>query len=42
MEGEGGLIAIDRSGSLVLDFNSDGMYRGAMDAAGEPRIAIFK
>lgn len=26
--GEGGLIAVDTSGNLALEFNSDGMYRG--------------
>ncbi len=26
--GEGGLIAVDNSGNVVLPFNSDGMYRG--------------
>ncbi|MFT3744654.1 MAG: isoaspartyl peptidase/L-asparaginase [Pyrinomonadaceae bacterium] len=28
INGEGGLIAVDRSGNVTLPFNSDGMYRG--------------
>lgn len=40
LDGEGGLIAVDRQGSLVLDFNSTGMYRAWKDANGEG-AAIF-
>ena len=32
--GEGGLIAIDREGNVVLPFNSSGMYRGWKKAGG--------
>ncbi len=41
LDGEGGLIAIDRSGNVVLDFNCTGMYRARMDANGE-EVAIFR
>ena len=40
LDGEGGLIAVDRHGRVVLDFNSSGMYRAKIDAAGE-EAAIF-
>jgi beta-aspartyl-peptidase (threonine type) len=40
--GEGGLIAVDSSGNIVLPFNSDGMYRGWIDDAGHSRIEIYK
>jgi L-asparaginase / beta-aspartyl-peptidase len=42
MEGDGGLIAIDRSGKPVLMFNSEGMYRGVKSSDGENHTAIFK
>jgi beta-aspartyl-peptidase (threonine type) len=40
--GEGGLIAIDKGGNMALPFNSNGMYRGYMDAAGKPVVEIYK
>ncbi len=42
IDGEGGLIAIDRNGTIVLDFNSDGMYRGQCGADGVVHTAIFR
>lgn len=41
LDGDGGLIAIDRSGNIVLDFNCPGMYRGQVGADGEFHTAIF-
>lgn len=40
--GEGGVIAIDHSGNIAMPFNSDGMYRAAIDTAGKKTIAIYK
>ncbi|MBS1796219.1 MAG: isoaspartyl peptidase/L-asparaginase [Acidobacteria bacterium] len=40
--GEGGFIAVDGQGRVVLPFNSEGMYRGFVDEAGEPVIEIYK
>lgn len=40
--GEGGFIAIDASGNVVMPFNSEGMYRGFMTAEGEMKIEIYK
>lgn len=42
LDGEGGMIAVDRTGRVVLDFNSTGMYRGSMEADGVVRTAIFR
>lgn len=40
--GTGGLIAIDRVGNITLPFNTSGMYRAHMDAAGNPVIDIYR
>ena len=40
--GEGGLIAVDSHGNVVLPFNSDGMYRGSLASSGELRVEIYK
>ena len=42
LDGDGGLIAVDRTGRVVLDFNCTGMYRGHLAADGTPVTAIFK
>ena len=41
MGGDGGLIAAGADGTLVLEFSSDGMFRGARDSAGRREIAIY-
>ncbi len=40
--GTGGLIAIDRAGNITQPFNTAGMYRGYIDARGEPIVEIYK
>lgn len=42
LDGDGGLIAVDRTGQVVLDFNCTGMYRGHLAADGTPVTAVFK
>jgi beta-aspartyl-peptidase (threonine type) len=42
LDGDGGLIAIDRQGTIVMDFNCTGMYRGQCGADGEVHTAIFR
>lgn len=42
MGGEGGIVAIDKEGNTALTFNSLGMYRGHIDAKGQPTTAMFK
>jgi beta-aspartyl-peptidase (threonine type) len=39
--GEGGLIAVDAAGNIVMDFNSIGMFRGSRDAHGRREIAMY-
>ena len=39
--GDGGLIAVDRRGNVVMPFNSEGMYRGAIDRRGRTTVEIF-
>lgn len=40
--GNGGVIAIAPDGALVMDFNSEGMFRGARDSRGRDEIAIHR
>ncbi len=40
--GEGGVIALDTQGRIVMPFNSEGMYRGFIDAGGNLEVAIFR
>jgi beta-aspartyl-peptidase (threonine type) len=40
--GEGGLIALDAKGNIVLPFNSDGMYRASKKQNEEIFIGIYK
>ncbi|MBK8614243.1 MAG: isoaspartyl peptidase/L-asparaginase [Flavobacteriales bacterium] len=42
LDGEGGLIAVDHLGNIVLDFNSSGMYRGQVGADGVFHTAIWR
>lgn len=40
--GTGGLIALDKDGNFALPFNTNGMYRGYMNADGKPVAEIYK
>jgi beta-aspartyl-peptidase (threonine type) len=40
--GHGGIIAVDGSGEIVMDFSTDGMFRGARDSRGRNEIAILR
>jgi len=40
--GSGGLIAVDSVGNIALPFNSQGMYRGVIEADGQARTAIWR
>lgn len=42
LDGDGGMIAVDRQGNVVLDFNCSGMYRGHVGADGALHTAIFR
>jgi len=41
MGGDGGIIAVDPQGNVSLTFNTSGMYRASIDAAGQLYVAIF-
>jgi L-asparaginase / beta-aspartyl-peptidase len=40
--GDGGLIAVDKSGDVVTVFNSEGMYRGIADSSGRIVVRIHE
>ncbi|MFN7552204.1 MAG: isoaspartyl peptidase/L-asparaginase family protein [Pseudomonadota bacterium] len=42
MGGTGGLVAVDRSGTVVLSFNSPGMYRAWLADNGTIRVGIYR
>ena len=39
--GNGGIIAIDKLGNIVMDFNTAGMYRASINDKGELYIGIY-
>ncbi|MBE7175528.1 MAG: isoaspartyl peptidase/L-asparaginase [Mucilaginibacter polytrichastri] len=41
MGGDGGLIAIDKSGNMTMPFNTEGMYRAAITTDGKAEILIY-
>src|SRR5271154_714427 len=42
LRGEGGVIAIDARGEIVMEFNSEGMFRASRRAGEDPQIAIYR
>jgi beta-aspartyl-peptidase (threonine type) len=40
--GNGGVIAIDAHGSIVMEFNSEGMFRGLRTSSGRRETAIYR
>jgi beta-aspartyl-peptidase (threonine type) len=40
--GNGGVIALSPSGELVMEFNSEGMFRGARTSTGRNEVAIYR
>lgn len=40
--GDGGIIAIDRYGNIVMEFNTSGMFRASMDDQGNLFVGMFK
>jgi len=42
LNGEGGVIAIDRGGEIAMEFNSEGMFRACKRSGEEARIAIYR
>ncbi len=39
--GDGGVIVVDSQGVLSLEFNTEGMFRGARDSGGRREISIY-
>lgn len=39
--GDGGIIAVDKNGNMVFEFNTAGMYRASMNDKGELYIEIY-
>ena len=42
LQGEGGVVAIDRRGEISMEFNSEGMFRASRKAGGDPEIQIYR
>lgn len=42
MGGDGGLIAVDRTGQIVMPYNSKGMKRAAVSDSMEPVVLVFE
>lgn len=42
MGGTGGIVSIDKNGNVAMDFNTSGMYRAHMNAAGDLEVKIYK
>lgn len=40
--GDGGIVAVDKNGNMVADFNTAGMYRATMNDKGELTIGIYE
>ena len=40
--GTGGVIGLDKSGKIAMEFNTEGMFRGYINSAGERKVAIFR
>ncbi len=39
--GNGGVIAVNSAGTIVMEFSSEGMFRGARDSTGRREIALY-
>jgi beta-aspartyl-peptidase (threonine type) len=42
LQGDGGLIAVDANGNVVMPFNTEGMYRAFKTSEGKKEIGIYK
>ncbi|MDX1470529.1 MAG: isoaspartyl peptidase/L-asparaginase [Flavobacteriaceae bacterium] len=40
--GDGGIVAVDKYGNTVMEFNTEGMYRASMNDKGELEVKIYK
>jgi L-asparaginase / beta-aspartyl-peptidase len=42
LQGEGGVVAIDSGGDIVMEFNSEGMFRASRTEGGQPVVQIYR
>lgn len=42
LKATGGVIALDKAGDIVMEFNSDGMFRASRDSRGRKDFAIYR
>ncbi len=42
MQGEGGVIAIDARGAIVMEFNAEGMFRASRSGGGAAQVLIYR
>lgn len=42
LKATGGVIAIDKAGNIVMEFNSEGMFRAARDSRGRKDVGIYR
>ncbi|WP_422106151.1 isoaspartyl peptidase/L-asparaginase family protein [Winogradskyella sp.] len=42
INGDGGLIAVDKNGAIAMPFNTEGMYRASKSSNGQEEISIYK
>jgi beta-aspartyl-peptidase (threonine type) len=42
VEGDGGIIAVDKKGNIAMPFNSKGMYRASVSTDGKVTVAIYR
>lgn len=42
LNGEGGVIAVDRQGEVSMEFNSEGMFRASRREGEKPYVAIYR
>lgn len=40
--GDGGIVAVDKNGNMVFEFNTEGMYRASMNDKGELKVEIYE
>ena len=40
--GEGGMIGLDKNGTIAWDFNSTGMFRGYKKSTGENLVEMYE
>jgi len=39
--GNGGIVAVSANGQVIMDFSSEGMFRGVRDSSGRREVAIY-